>query len=102
VLYVSLQYFSSNEFFTNKALEKDYTMTAAGGAEVNASVIKWKASQFAEKFPDSFFVCWFNNADTATEVAEIIKDEIWPDPARFYKTVCRSFCHLFIRCPEDS
>ena len=35
--------------------------------------------------PPSFF-CWFNDCDTASgdEIAEIIKDEIWPNPMQYY------------------
>ena len=33
--------------------------------------------------PSSIF-CWFSDVNEADDIAEVIKDEIWPNPLQFF------------------
>ena len=46
-----------------------------------------KAKRSREEESESFFT-WFNPDDQDLELAEIIKEELWPNPAKYYLGVC--------------
>jgi len=89
--------FDSNPFFTNKTLTKEFHYSSEGELKVTSSPISWKenkdltkpngsaavGSKRKEEEPQTFFA-WFDPEDQDLELGEIIKEELWPDPSKFY------------------
>lgn len=94
--------FAHNPFFTNEILTKEYHLTSTDGKPVSRSAkIHWKANmnllqqpQTLTKGPkrhrhrqrNSSFFAWFTeNADPSRDrIAEMIKEDIWPNPLQYY------------------
>ena len=76
-----MQTFRENPFFKNKVLSKEFTEDQER-YKIKASNIEWKSSP--EK--DSFFYFWFNPQGQGEddEIADAIKEDVWPRPAFFY------------------
>jgi len=102
--------FAPNPYFENTKLWKDIRYD--GAFKVTSSEIKWKEGKDLTKTPpskpetsssgkrkrgdddddddalensqDSFF-CWFNPEDQDVEIAELIRDEFWQDPVKFFQ-----------------
>jgi template-activating factor I len=87
---MSSQRFDKNEWFENDVLFKEFHMTDEGASTV-CSKIKWKPgknlissnAEPSEDHPSSFFV-WFTEDDPEDELANVIREEIWPDPLRYF------------------
>jgi template-activating factor I len=99
--------FNKNPYFSNSTLWKQYSINEAGDMKITASTIEWKGKdptkpkggKGGEKsnkrsYADSdeeepSFFCWFAETEEGgvDEVAEVIKDEIWTSPLRFYQIV---------------
>jgi len=94
--------FESNPFFTNKTLSKEFRYTTDGELKVTPSTIQWKENQDLTKKEKSAksvgskrgkdeesesFFNWFNPDDQDLELGEIIKEDLWPDPSKFYHGV---------------
>jgi len=83
--------FKSNPWFKNDTLSKEFRWSDEGQQSVQASKIEWKEGEdpFKGEDQESFFSMWFktDEEDSIDEVAEIIKEEIWPDPAKFFHGV---------------
>ncbi|XP_059299904.1 NAP1-related protein 2-like isoform X2 [Lycium ferocissimum] len=102
--------FKPNPFFENSKLSKTYTILEDGSTKVTATTIKWKEGKGIPKgvvqekkgkkrshAEESFFT-WFSEVnkkddsdddekevlDIQDEVAEIIKDDLWPDPLTYF------------------
>jgi hypothetical protein len=58
--------------------------------------VKGKRSRDDES--ESFFT-WFNPDDQDLELAEIIKEELWPNPAKYFLGVCVPLSLLFPKSP---
>ncbi|KAL9227369.1 hypothetical protein vseg_003063 [Gypsophila vaccaria] len=93
--------FSPNPYFENEKLTKTFTFLDEGTTKVTATSINWKEDQGiangannekkGNKRPhaeESFF-SWFtetqpNDDDIHDEVAEIIKEDLWPNPLTYF------------------
>uniref|UniRef100_A0A7S1IY29 Uncharacterized protein n=1 Tax=Eutreptiella gymnastica TaxID=73025 RepID=A0A7S1IY29_9EUGL len=89
--------FSENSFFTNRELWKELTFTDTAETKIDQSGVDWKPNQGPNKASnaavgekrdrdeESFFNAFFNNADKDhVDMANIIKDDLWPNPLRYY------------------
>eukprot|EP01112_Ceratiomyxa_fruticulosa_P020819 TRINITY_DN719_c0_g1_i4.p1 TRINITY_DN719_c0_g1~~TRINITY_DN719_c0_g1_i4.p1 ORF type:complete len:318 (-),score=110.16 TRINITY_DN719_c0_g1_i4:168-992(-) len=97
--------FAQNPYFKNKQLWKEFRYDKDQQLSVIPSPIEWKSPErnlveratkaFNENSPssknkrahdeaDSTFFLWFNPEDQDIEVAEIIKEELWPDPMKWF------------------
>ncbi|GJN02698.1 hypothetical protein PR202_ga20076 [Eleusine coracana subsp. coracana] len=95
--------FSYNPYFEDKKLTKTYSMSDDGKISVKTTSIKWKEGmdivngktcmRDGDKrllVDDSFFT-WFSDKNSSRlvygemdEVADIIKEELWPNPLKFF------------------
>lgn len=101
-------HFQTNPYFDNPVLCKEFNLSAAddvNAVPVSISVpVQWKDEEMdltkgvPQELPpgqngqsglrvphQTFFTWYLDNADPATDdVAEIIKDDIWPNPLQYY------------------
>ncbi|KAK7102945.1 protein SET-like [Littorina saxatilis] len=94
-------FFKSNPFFTNEVLCKEFHLAQTGDPESKSTPIEWKngmdltARNGAEMGNDrkrrlgrnsrNFFSWFLDNADpSADDIAEVIKDDMWPNPLQYY------------------
>jgi template-activating factor I len=97
--------FNDNEFFEDKKLTKTYTFLDEGTTKVTATSIKWKeghgitngvsddkkGNKRTHEEEESFFT-WFSETqkegteDIHDEIAEIIKEDLWPNPLNYFAT----------------
>lgn len=90
--------FDPNPFFKNSVLSKEFVYDKEGNLTVIPTKIEWKEGKDLTKKPatkdargkrvredesESFFT-WFNPEDQDLELAEIIKEDLWPNPAKYY------------------
>jgi len=93
-------YFDENPFFDNEVLIKEFHLGTSEPAS-NSSDIKWKegmdftkhsqdqAAKAGKKrplsIPRSFFGWFADNSDaSADDIAEVIKDDLWPNPLQYF------------------
>ncbi|XP_041997055.1 NAP1-related protein 1-like isoform X1 [Salvia splendens] len=98
-------HFESNPYFEDAILTKTFTFFEEGTTEISATAITWKEGmgipigvaaeeKKGNKRPkaDESFFSWFNNIQHSSnleeihdeQVAEIIKDDLWPNPLRYF------------------
>jgi len=90
--------FDPNPFFKNTALSKEFRYDKDGNLTVIPTPIEWKEGKdLTKKTPkdasrgkrhredesESFFT-WFSPEDQDLELADIIKEELWPNPGKFF------------------
>jgi len=90
--------FDPNPFFKNSVLSKEFVYDKDGNLTVIPTKIEWKegkdvtkkqqskdskSKRSREEESESFFT-WFNPEDQDLELAEIIKEDLWPNPAKYY------------------
>jgi len=90
--------FDPNPFFKNSVLSKEFIYDKDGNLTVVPTKIEWKEGRDLTKKhtskenkskrtkddeAESFFT-WFNPEDQDLELAEIIKEDLWPNPAKYY------------------
>ncbi|XP_007952264.1 testis-specific Y-encoded-like protein 4 [Orycteropus afer afer] len=86
--------FQCNPYFRNEALVKEYERRSSGRIVCLATPIRWHRSQDPQSHVHrnregntihSFFD-WFsdNNLLEFDKIAEIIKEELWPNPLQYY------------------
>jgi len=90
--------FDPNPFFKNEVLSKEFRYDKEGNLTVIPTKIEWKdgkdltkkaqskdtkGKRSRDEESESFFT-WFNPDDQDLELAEIIKEELWPNPAKYY------------------
>jgi len=90
--------FDSNPYFKNKILSKTFQYNDDGELSVVPTKIEWKEGmdltkrtkgkpdsnkRTAEEGSESFFN-WFNIEDQDLELGEIIKEDLWPNPGKYY------------------
>jgi template-activating factor I len=100
------QNFSENPYFEDTKLTKTYSFADDGTTTIKASQIKWKEgmgpangngiNKKGSKRPlveESFFT-WFGDTELKSladgvqdEVAEIIKEDLWPNPLKYFNNV---------------
>ncbi|KAG5230016.1 NAP1-related protein [Salix suchowensis] len=97
--------FESNPYFEETKLTKSFSFHDEGTTEITATPINWKEGMGLpngvshEKkgnkrlLADESFFSWFGNTqpkgtidDMQDEVAEIIKEDLWPNPLSYFNT----------------
>ncbi|KAM3656126.1 uncharacterized protein VK521_015304 [Ammospiza maritima maritima] len=85
-------FFSVNPYFQNDVVAKEFVRGPSGHLVSHSTPIRWWQGQDPRSRPHkgppaprSFFA-WFgdHSAPAGDRVAEIIKDELWPNPLQFY------------------
>jgi len=85
--------FKANPWFGDKVVSKQYTFDSDGEVSVKNSAVHWKekgkelSSRGEEDVDSSFFAMWFVDPDANLEIAEQIKEYIWPDPGQYYHSL---------------
>ncbi|KAK2994640.1 hypothetical protein RJ640_025694 [Escallonia rubra] len=99
--------FKSNPYFEDTKLKKTYTFYDEGTTKITGTTIKWKEGMGAANGVDdekkgnkrpasdeSSFFCWFGETQQKDileglhdEVAEIIKEDLWPNPLKYFNNV---------------
>jgi len=101
--------FSENPYFEDKKLTKTYVFADDGTTTINATSIKWKegmgpatngVNKKGSKRPlleESFFT-WFGDTENKRlldgvqdEAAEIIKEDLWPNPLKYFNNDIEDF-----------
>jgi len=101
--------FSDNPYFEDSKLIKSYAFADDGTTTINATSIKWKEGmevngnaikKKGSKRPlveESFFT-WFTDTEHKSladgvqdEVAEIIKEDLWPNPLKYFNNEVEEF-----------
>merc|ERR1712150_266760 len=97
-------YFDANPYFDNEVLTKEFHLGANGDPASQSTTINWKegvnlaakaalkaqnaAQRTGQKRPleNRTFFSWFtDNTDPASDdVAEVIKDDMWPNPLQYF------------------
>lgn len=94
-------HFKSNPYFTNTELCKEFHLAPTGDPESKSTQITWKkgmnlaARHQQAANSDSrkrrhgnrrnFFIWFLDNGDpSADDIAEVIKDDMWPNPLQYY------------------
>lgn len=88
-------FFSPNPYFTNEELVKEFHLGTSGDPASKSTEIKWKEGQnLIEKCkqngandsePKTFFGWFVDNMDAASDdIAEVIKDDMWPNPLQYF------------------
>jgi len=92
-------YFEENPFFTNDCLVKEFHLME--DPKSISTAIKWKAGMDLTKknndaaaatlkrkrgFETKDFFAWFtdNTDPSSDDIAEVIKDDLWPNPLQYY------------------
>jgi len=90
--------FDPNPYFKNSVLTKEFRYDKDGELKVIPTNIEWKEGKDLTKRPpakdtkgkrqrddesESFFT-WFSPEDQDLELAEIIKEDLWPNPGKYY------------------
>lgn len=91
--------FKDNPFFTNDKLVKEFHLATSGEPQSKSTQINWKEGKDLSKktksapngrkrrvgSASSFFSWFLDNMDpNADEIAEVIKDDMWPNPLQYY------------------
>ncbi|KAI1732848.1 nucleosome assembly protein (NAP) domain-containing protein [Ditylenchus destructor] len=82
--------FDQNPFFENTEIVKEFQLGNVDPSSTTTE-IKWKTGKkkltngVEDEIPKSFFDWLTNNSDPiADDVAEVIKDDVWPNPLQYY------------------
>jgi len=91
--------FDANPYFKNKVLFKEFRYNQEGQLTVTPSKIEWQAGKDLTQNPSpstelgkrqhdndlmTSFFNWFNPEDQDLDLGETIKEELWPNPAKYY------------------
>lgn len=94
--------FSDNPYFSNKVITKEFHLAVSGDPASKNTEIKWKdgknlltmntSSQTPNSTADrkrngirTFFQWFTDNTDpSADDIAEVIKDDMWPNPLQYF------------------
>ena len=94
-------HFAENPFFENEVLTKEFHLGSSGDPASQNTPIKWKpdndlskknkekngVSKGRKRYLDTkTFFSWFTDHTdpSADDVAELIKDDLWPNPLQYY------------------
>jgi len=105
-------YFDENPYFENDLLEKEFHLGAGGDPASKSTPIKWRGGSDLSKrlqeqqsaynkndndtnaknsrkrpldFPRTFFTWFTDHGDaSADDIAEVIKDDMWPNPLQYF------------------
>jgi template-activating factor I len=81
--------FRSNPWFHNETISKRYIFEEDVGSRMESTEILWKEGKdlTQKKFDQGLFSYWFQPSQEnmeADEIADIIREEIWANPLKFY------------------
>ncbi|XP_028630748.1 putative testis-specific Y-encoded-like protein 3 [Grammomys surdaster] len=84
--------FGSNPYFQNKVIVKEYECRSSGHVVSIATRIRWHRGQeppalvYRNRDTVRSFFSWFSQHSLleADRVAQIIKDDLWPNPLQYY------------------
>uniref|UniRef100_A0A670KK37 TSPY like 1 n=1 Tax=Podarcis muralis TaxID=64176 RepID=A0A670KK37_PODMU len=83
-------YFNSNPYFQNEVIVKEFQCGSSGRLVSHSTPIRWWRSQDPiahgrKNFGRSFFT-WFcdHSFPAGDRIAEIIKEDLWPNPLQYY------------------
>ncbi|XP_021369327.1 protein SET-like [Mizuhopecten yessoensis] len=91
--------FSSNPYFNNSTLSKEFHLATTGDPASKSTKVEWKDNMDLTKraqaqmpnrkrrhgFSRTFFHWFQDNTDpSADDIAEVIKDDMWPNPLQYY------------------
>lgn len=85
-------YFQTNPYFTNMVIVKEFQRNRSGRLVSHSTPIRWHRGQEPQAYKrrshdtrESFFN-WFSNHSLpeADRIAEIIKNDLWVNPVRYY------------------
>lgn len=104
--YKIIFHFNKNPYFKNTTLVKEFNLGISGDSASSSTPIEWKDTEAAstliaqtiEKGPtrknrkrkrcvsrQTFFTWYLQNGDAPTDdIAEVIKDDLWPNPLQYY------------------
>eukprot|EP00002_Diphylleia_rotans_P018445 TRINITY_DN3572_c0_g2_i1.p1 TRINITY_DN3572_c0_g2~~TRINITY_DN3572_c0_g2_i1.p1 ORF type:complete len:239 (-),score=72.88 TRINITY_DN3572_c0_g2_i1:252-968(-) len=89
--------FAPNPYFANDVLSKEFNYSPEGVLRVVPTKIQWKSGKNLTEAPaqaaagalkrqsreaNSFFM-WFDESDQEIDLAEILKEDVWPNPVRY-------------------
>lgn len=93
-------YFDENQYFDNKVLSKEFHLGSNNGPSSQSTPIQWKEGKnllkklLSKPFNNkrkrnleykTFFDWFTDNSDPVNdEIAELIKDDLWPNPLQYY------------------
>lgn len=92
-------YFEDNPFFENTTLVKEFHLGSQGDPRATSTEIKWRENmdlsrkqkevmQMRKKRgleAKTFFSWYVDNGDPSSDdIAEVIKDDLWPNPLQYY------------------
>ncbi|KAG2490735.1 hypothetical protein HYH03_010890 [Edaphochlamys debaryana] len=89
---IVLTFAPTNPYFSNASLTKAFHYGDDGRVTIEPCTIDWKegmAPNFDGGAPSYIFFTWMTTAEpigegTPDEIAEVLKDEIWPNPVKYY------------------
>lgn len=99
-------HFDPNPYFENGTLVKEFHLGSSGDPTSSSTPINWKNTELAERLkeqtmnrvnsqknrkrkrsgsPQTFFTWYLQNGDaSADDIAEVIKDDMWPNPLQYF------------------
>ncbi|UYV77215.1 SET, partial [Cordylochernes scorpioides] len=95
-------YFDNNPYFDNDVLIKEFNLASSGDPSSTSTTIKWKENMDLTKLqndrqpqlkkrkrphqpPQTFFGWFTDDGDaSADDIAEVIKDDMWPNPLQYF------------------
>nr|KAF6436594.1 TSPY like 2 [Rousettus aegyptiacus] len=85
-------YFQTNPYFTNMVIVKEFQCNRSGRLVSHSTPIRWhrgqepQADQHRNQDTNHSFFSWFSNHSLpeANRIAEIIKNDLWVNPLRYY------------------
>ncbi|XP_021519785.1 testis-specific Y-encoded-like protein 2 [Meriones unguiculatus] len=85
-------YFQTNPYFTNMVIVKEFQHNRSGRLVSHSTPIRWHRGQEPQAYnrrnhdPRESFFNWFTNHSLpeADRIAEIIKNDLWVNPVRYY------------------
>ncbi|GFY54732.1 protein SET [Trichonephila inaurata madagascariensis] len=96
-------YFDENPYFENDVIVKEFHLGSSGDPASQSTTIKWKdgmdltkkqkekqasmknSRKRAHEQPRTFFTWYTDHGDaSADDIAEVIKDDMWPNPLQYF------------------
>lgn len=94
-------HFAENPFFSNSVLTKEFHLATSGDPASQSTAIEWKSDHDLVKKAEqvqmangrkrghgparTFFQWFLDNTDpSADDIAEVIKDDMWPNPLQYF------------------
>jgi len=89
-------HFKPNEFFEDDVLTKEFHLGTSGDPTSKSTPIRWKEGKELPRKKEvkdrkrtheakSFFKWFTDNVDPSyDDIAEVIKDDLWPNPLQYY------------------